>query len=56
MLYGPFAQALETLLRDRGAVVDSRMVAAGHLLGEEDIKVVGDWLKAANAVASGALR
>jgi phospholipase/carboxylesterase len=54
MLYGPFAPALETLLRDRGALVDSRMVAGGHFLDEEDIKVVGDWLKAANAVAGGA--
>ena len=54
VMYGPFAQALETLLRDRGAAVDFRMVASGHLLGDEDIKVVGDWLKAANIVAGGA--
>ena len=50
-VYLPFAPALEALLRDRGAIVDARMVAAGHLLGDEDIKVVSDWLSAANAMA-----
>ncbi|MGE4248160.1 MAG: alpha/beta hydrolase [Parvibaculaceae bacterium] len=53
MTYGPFAPALEDLLRAKGALVESRMVAHGHLLGDEDVKVVADWLKAANAVAGG---
>jgi phospholipase/carboxylesterase len=50
-LYGPFAAALESLLRGHGAGVDSRMVAAGHLLGDEDVKVVSQWLSAVKAVA-----
>jgi phospholipase/carboxylesterase len=52
-IYAPFSPALDALLRDRGAIVDSRVVAGGHLLGDEDIKVVSDWLKASNAMAGG---
>jgi phospholipase/carboxylesterase len=55
-VYAPFASALEDLLRDRGALVDSRRIAAGHLLAEEDVKLVRDWLKASNAIASGTPR
>lgn len=51
-IYAPFAPALEELLRDRGATVDSYTIAAGHLLGKEDVKVVSDWLSAASAVAA----
>ncbi len=50
-IYSPFAPALESLLRGHGAAVDSRMVAGGHLLGDEDVKVVSQWLQAAKAVA-----
>jgi len=50
-IYAPFAPALESLLRGHGAGVDSRVVAAGHLLGDEDVKVVSQWLHAARAVA-----
>jgi phospholipase/carboxylesterase len=50
-IYAPFAPALEALLRDRGAIVDSRMIAAGHLLGDEDVKVVSEWLSAAQLIA-----
>lgn len=53
-IYGPFAPELAELLREHGAVVDTAVVARGHLLGEEDVKVVSDWLKAGNAVAGGA--
>lgn len=53
-IYAPFAPDLEALLRQRGAVVDSRLVAAGHLLGDADVKLVGDWLSAADAVAGAA--
>jgi predicted esterase len=49
--YAPFGPRLEKLLRDHGARVDARVVKAGHLLGEEDIKVVADWLGRANAVS-----
>lgn len=51
-VYAPFAPALEALLRERGATVDSYTIAAGHLLGDEDVKVVGEWLSTANAVAA----
>lgn len=47
--YGPFAPELAAFLREHGAIV-----ARGHLLGDEDVKVVSDWLTAANAVAGGA--
>ncbi len=50
-VYSPFAPALEALLRERGATVDSRIVARGHLLGDEDIKVVSEWLSASSTVA-----
>lgn len=52
--YGPFAPELAALLRAHGAVVDTAVVARGHFLGDEDVKVVSDWLKAASAVAGGA--
>lgn len=50
-IYAPFAPVLESLLRNRGAVVDTRMVERGHLLGDEDVKVVSDWLSTGKAVA-----
>ena len=52
-VYAPYAPALEALLRDHGATVDSGSVAADHYLGDEDIKLVSDWLLRANAVAGG---
>ncbi|MDW6022283.1 alpha/beta hydrolase [Mesorhizobium sp. BAC0120] len=51
-IYAPFAPALEELLRDRGANVDSLTIAAGHLLGKEDVQVVSEWLSAGSAVAA----
>lgn len=50
-VYSPFAPALEALLRARGATVDSRIVARGHLLGDEDVKVVSEWLSASSTFA-----
>lgn len=52
-IYAPFAPALEALLREHGAIVDSRMVAADHYLDDEDVKVVSDWLSASKALAGG---
>ena len=49
-VYGPFAPALEALLRDRGATVDSHASQTGHLLGDEDVKVVSEWLSAAETM------
>ncbi|WP_425373559.1 alpha/beta hydrolase [Phyllobacterium leguminum] len=43
-VYAPYAPALSTLLRSNGARVDSRTVATGHLLGDEDVRIVSEWL------------
>ena len=42
--YGPFAPALVALLREHGAEVEARTVAAGHEFGAEDAGIVRDWL------------
>lgn len=49
--YAPFGPALEDMLRARGARVDAKIVKRGHLLGDEDVKVVGEWLAASDAVS-----
>ncbi len=43
-LYFPLAQDLETLLRSCGASVDQKIIAAGHDLGEDDIRIAAEWL------------
>lgn len=50
-IYAPFGPRLETILREHGARVDARMIKSGHLLGDDDVKVVAEWLDAANAVS-----
>lgn len=45
-IYSPYAPALSTLLRSNGARVASRTVATGHLLGDEDVRIVSEWLGA----------
>ncbi|GAB1580764.1 alpha/beta hydrolase [Phyllobacterium phragmitis] len=45
-IYAPYAPALSALLRSSGARVESRTVATGHLLGDEDVRIVGEWLAA----------
>ena len=42
--YGPFAPALVALLREHGANVEARTVAAGHEFGADDADIVRDWL------------
>ena len=49
--YAPFGPTLDAILRDRGARVEARTVKAGHLLGDEDVKVVSEWLAASDAVS-----
>jgi phospholipase/carboxylesterase len=43
--YAPFAPALVALLRERGARVEARTVAAGHEFGADDAKIVRQWLQ-----------
>ncbi|KXF78791.1 carboxylesterase [Paramesorhizobium deserti] len=45
-IYAPYAPALSALLRSNGARVDARTVATGHLLGDEDVQIVNEWLAA----------
>lgn len=42
--YGPFAPALVTLLSQRGAEVDARIIAAGHEFGDADAAIARQWL------------
>ncbi|MDX8464085.1 alpha/beta hydrolase [Mesorhizobium sp. VK23B] len=49
--YGPFAPALVTLLNQRGAEVDARIVAAGHEFGDADAAIARQWLAGADPVA-----
>jgi len=42
--YGPFASALVALLREHGAKVEARTVAAGHEFGSDDADIVRAWL------------
>lgn len=43
-MYAPFAPALSGLLRSSGAKVDTRIVEAGHMIGDHDIELVSAWL------------
>jgi phospholipase/carboxylesterase len=47
--YAPFAPALEHLLERCGAAVDARVIASDHMIGEEDARIVAEWLAAAPA-------
>ncbi|WP_245428400.1 alpha/beta hydrolase [Kumtagia ephedrae] len=49
--YAPYGPRLEKILRDHGGRVEAKVVKTGHLLGDEDVRVVADWLGAANAVS-----
>jgi phospholipase/carboxylesterase len=48
--YGPFAPALVTLLSQRGAEIDARIVASGHEFGDADAAIARQWLGAAAPV------
>ncbi|MFC4624383.1 alpha/beta hydrolase [Daeguia caeni] len=43
-LYSPFAPALSALLRSRGARVESRTIPADHMIGEQDVATISQWL------------
>ncbi|WP_233713842.1 alpha/beta hydrolase [Aquamicrobium zhengzhouense] len=47
-LYYPFADRLHKMLASCGASVDARVIDTGHGLGEEDVRIVADWLGQAN--------
>ncbi|WP_443136858.1 alpha/beta hydrolase [Mesorhizobium sp. ORS 3428] len=49
--YGPFAPALVSLLSERGAEVDARIVASGHEFGDADAAIARQWLSGPNPVA-----
>ncbi|RVC79256.1 alpha/beta hydrolase [Mesorhizobium sp. M4A.F.Ca.ET.022.05.2.1] len=51
LTYGPFAPALVTLLSQRGATVDARIIASGHEIGDSDATIVRQWLADPSAVA-----
>lgn len=42
-LYSPFAPALSALLRASGAKVDSKVINADHMLGDNDIATMTQW-------------
>lgn len=42
--YAPFAPALATMLRDRGAEVEARTIDAGHEFGAADAAIIREWL------------
>jgi len=44
-LYAPFAPAMQGLLTRAGAAVETRRIAADHMLGAEDARVVRAWLR-----------
>lgn len=43
-IYAPFAPALEKLFESRGGAVDARIIPSDHLIGEEDARIVAEWL------------
>lgn len=42
--YAPFAPALEELFESCGAAVDSRFIPSDHMIGDEDARIVAEWL------------
>jgi predicted esterase len=52
--YSPFAPALEKLFQTRGARVKSYMIDANHGIGDEDARLVREWLTASLDTASAA--
>lgn len=43
-LYLPFAPALEARLRGCGASVEARVINSGHGIGDEDARIIAEWL------------
>ena len=47
--YAPFAPALATLLRAHGATVEAKSIKSDHGLGNDDVRVVSEWLSGTSA-------
>lgn len=43
-LYFPYAPALAERLSECGAHVDARVISSDHGIGEEDVRIVAEWL------------
>ncbi|PWL17203.1 carboxylesterase [Falsochrobactrum shanghaiense] len=43
-LYSPFAPALSAVLRSSGAKVDARTIQADHMVGDNDVAAIGEWV------------
>jgi len=43
-LYFPFAPKLEAMLKGNGAKVDFRVIPSGHGIGDDDVRIVAEWL------------
>lgn len=44
LTYAPFAPALVSLLSQRGAEIDARIIPSGHEFGDRDAEIVRQWL------------
>ncbi|PWJ75758.1 putative esterase [Pseudaminobacter salicylatoxidans] len=51
LTYAPLAPALEAMLRDHGARLDTHTIKANHGLGDEDARIAGEWLTRSTAVS-----
>ena len=47
-LYFPFAPKLEAMLKGNGAKVDFRVIPSGHGIGDDDVRIVAEWLGSAS--------
>ncbi len=53
-LYARYAPALAEVLAKRGADVEAHLIAAGHMLTDEDTRLLGAWLAGGPAVSMAA--
>lgn len=43
-LYSPFAAELTAALKTRGAKLDARIIDAGHMLNDNDVRIINQWV------------
>lgn len=46
-LYSPFAAELSDALKTRGAKLDARIIDAGHMLNDNDVRIINQWVNGA---------